>query len=289
MAQMHAVKIANSERAGRQRYLARQGAIEVGSRVHVRQFTISGLVLCVAGQTPWRANKAVNFMSECGRMKHTPEKPLRVVILISGRGSNMQALAECVQAEHLPVQICGVISNRPEAAGLAWAQAQGLPAYALSHHAFPTRDAFDTALQAQLDALAPDYILLAGFMRVLGTSLVRHFEGQIINIHPSLLPVFPGLHTHQQALAQGVQWHGCTVHYVTPVLDHGPIIAQGVIPVHHDDTPDTLATRLLPVEHALYTQVLRWLAQDRVTLLADGRVQVRDQPHRAWAGPNLFN
>lgn len=222
-------------------------------------------------------------------MEHTPERPLRVAILISGRGSNMQALVRAIAAERLPVQVCTVLSNRADAAGLDWARAQGLPAESLSHRDYDSRDAFDAALLARLDALAPDVILLAGFMRVLGSDFVRHFDGRIINIHPSLLPAFPGLHTHQQALAQGVQWHGCTVHFVTPVLDHGPIIAQGAIPVLGGDTPDDLAARLLPVEHQIYVQVLRWLAQGRVSLHDDGRVEVSDAPHRAWAGATLFH
>lgn len=221
-------------------------------------------------------------------MPHSPDRPIRVAILISGRGSNMQALAETVAAEGLPVDICTVLSNRADATGLDWARARGLPAEVLAHRDFASREAFDAALQARLDALAPDYILLAGFMRVLGADFVHHFDGRIVNIHPSLLPAFPGLHTHEQALAQGVQWHGCTVHFVTPVLDHGPIIAQGAIPVQVDDTPDTLAARLLPVEHQVYTQTLRWLAQGRVRLGADGRVAVADVPHRAWAGTTLF-
>lgn len=222
-------------------------------------------------------------------MEHTPERPLRVAILISGRGSNMQSLIRMVTAERLPVRVCMVLSNRADAAGLDWAREHGLPAEALSHRDFASRDAFDAALLERLDALAPDYILLAGFMRVLGSDFVRHFNGRIINIHPSLLPAFPGLHTHQQALAQGVQWHGCTVHFVTPVLDHGPIIAQGAIPVFDDDVPDSLAARLLPVEHRVYAQVLRWLAEGRVTLCDDGRVRVAGVAHRAWAGATLFN
>jgi phosphoribosylglycinamide formyltransferase-1 len=221
-------------------------------------------------------------------MPHSPDRPIRVAILISGRGSNMQALAETVAAEGLPVDICTVLSNRADAAGLDWARARGLSAEVLAHRDFDSREAFDAALRARLDALAPDYILLAGFMRVLGADFVRHFDGRIVNIHPSLLPAFPGLHTHAQALAQGVQWHGCTVHFVTPVLDHGPIIAQGAIPVLAGDTPDTLAARLLPVEHRMYVQVLRWLAQGRVRLQADGLVSVEGAPHRAWAGPALF-
>lgn len=221
-------------------------------------------------------------------MEHTPERPLRVAILISGRGSNMQALVETVAAECLPVTICTVLSNRADAAGLGWAHDQGLPTTALPHRDFGSRADFDAALLAELDALDLDYILLAGFMRVLSAPFVRHFAGRIINIHPSLLPAFTGLHTHEQALNQGVQWHGCTVHFITPVLDQGPIIAQGVIPVSGDDTPDTLAARLLPVEHQVYAQVLRWLAQGRVSLQADGRVRVADVPHRAWVGATLF-
>jgi phosphoribosylglycinamide formyltransferase-1 len=222
-------------------------------------------------------------------MAQTRHHPIRVAILISGRGSNMQALAGLIRAEGLPVTICAVLSNRADAAGLDWARAQGLPAEALAHRSYATREAFDAALQARLDELQPDYILLAGFMRVLGAEFVRHFSGRIINIHPSLLPAFPGLHTHAQALAQGVQWHGCTVHFVTPVLDHGPIIAQGAIPVLADDTPDSLAARLLPVEHQVYAQVLRWLSQGRVRLQDDGRVHVAGEPHRAWAGASLFH
>ncbi len=221
-------------------------------------------------------------------MAHSPSRCVRVAILISGRGSNMQALARTVRTESLPVQICSVLASRADAPGLDWARAHGLPADVISHRDFGDRAAFDGALQRHLDALDLDYILLAGFMRVLGADFVRHFAGRIINIHPSLLPAFPGLHTHAQALAQGVQWHGCTVHFVTPVLDHGPIIAQGAIPVLADDTPERLAARLLPVEHRLYSQVLRWLAQHRVVLLDDGRVRIPGEPHRAWAGAAPF-
>lgn len=222
-------------------------------------------------------------------MAHFPHRPIRVAILISGRGSNMQALATAAADESLPVQICTVLSSRAGAPGLDWARARGLPAEVVAHRDFDDRPAFDAALRARLDALDPDYILLAGFMRVLGAAFVQHYAGRVINIHPSLLPAFPGLHTHAQALAQGVQWHGCTVHFVTPVLDHGPIIAQGVIPVLADDTPERLAARLLPVEHRLYAQVLRWLAERRVTLQDDGRVQVSGESHRAWIGSAPFS
>lgn len=214
---------------------------------------------------------------------------VRIAILISGRGSNMQSLVQAVTAEDLPVEICTILSNRADAAGLSWADARGLPTIVLPHADFESRQAFDAALQARLEQLAPDYILLAGFMRVLGADLVRRFRGRIINIHPSLLPAFPGLHTHAQALAQGVQWHGCTVHFVTPELDHGPIIAQGVIPVLADDTAGRLADRLLTVEHRIYTQVLRWLAWRRVHLMPDGRVRVQGESHRAWLGATQFH
>ncbi len=199
----------------------------------------------------------------------------------------MQALVEVVRAERLPVQICAVVANRSAAEGLPWAHDQGINTKLLEHNKFASRADFDAALGAYLETLELDYILLAGFMRVLGAPLVKQFSGKIINIHPSLLPVFPGLATHAQALAAGVQWHGCTLHFVTPVLDQGPIIAQGVIPVLAGDTPEALAARLLPVEHALYVQVLRWLAEGRVQLLEDATVQVQGQPHRAWLGAAL--
>lgn len=224
-------------------------------------------------------------MLENPRMTRTPTT--RVAILISGRGSNMQALVRTAQTEGLPVHVCSIVSNQPDAPGLAWAREQGLPACALPHRDFGTREAFDAALQAHLDQARPDYILLAGFMRVLGAELVRHFENRIINIHPSLLPAFPGLHTHARALAQGVQWHGCTVHFVTPQLDHGPIIAQGLLAVQADDTAESLARRMLPVEHAVYVQVLRWLAAGRVRLV-DGRVQVDGEARRGWLGAARF-
>ncbi|HEX7387097.1 MAG TPA: phosphoribosylglycinamide formyltransferase [Castellaniella sp.] len=200
----------------------------------------------------------------------------------------MQSLVQAVTDEHLPVRICSVLANKPEAAGLSWARDQGLPVAVLSHRDFAHRAEFDAALQSHLEQLEPDYILLAGFMRVLGADLVRRFRGRIINIHPSLLPAFPGLHTHAQALIQGVQWHGCTVHFVTPELDHGPIIAQGIIPVLASDTPDVLAQRLLPVEHYVYAQVLRWLAKRQVHLGQDGQVVVDGETHRAWLGEALF-
>lgn len=213
--------------------------------------------------------------------------PVRFLILISGRGSNMQALVQAIAARNLPAQVCVVLSNRADAAGLDWAQAQGIATDVLSHRAFDSREAFDQALAQRIEDWAPDYILLAGFMRVLGPDLVRRFDGRIINIHPSLLPAFPGLHTHAQALAQGVQWHGCTVHFVTPVLDHGPIIAQGAIPVLHGDTAEALAERLLPLEHHVYAQVLAWLAGRQVAIGDDGVVRVSGVDRRAFSVDDL--
>lgn len=198
----------------------------------------------------------------------------RIVILISGRGSNMQAIVTACRGGQCPAEVAAVISSRREAPGIAWAQSAGVPARAIAHGDYPSREAFDAALAAEIDRHAPDFVLLAGFMRVLTPGFVQHFAGRLVNIHPSLLPAFPGLHTHAQALATGVQVHGCTVHFVTPLLDHGPIIAQGVVPVLANDRAETLARRLLAVEHLIYPRVATWLAQGRVHLTADNRVVV---------------
>ena len=186
----------------------------------------------------------------------------------------MQAIVRACQSGDCAAEVCAVIASRAETAGLSWAASQGIDAIGLAHTAYPTRDAFDTALAEVIERYSPDYVLLAGFMRVLTPAFVQRFTGQLVNIHPSLLPSFPGLHTHAQALATGAQAHGCTVHFVTPVLDHGPIIAQGVVPVQANDTPETLASRVLSMEHILYPQVAVWLAQGRVHLTSDQRVQV---------------
>jgi phosphoribosylglycinamide formyltransferase-1 len=198
----------------------------------------------------------------------------RFVILISGQGSNMQAIVQACQSGECVADVVAVIASRAETSGLTWAAGQGIQTVGLAHTAYSSRDAFDMALAESIDQFSPDFILLAGFMRVLTPRFVERFAGKLINIHPSLLPSFPGLHTHAQALATGVQSHGCTVHFVTPVLDHGPIIAQGVVPVLHDDTPETLASRVLGMEHFIYPQVASWLAQGRVHLTSDHRVQV---------------
>ncbi|MDE2354970.1 MAG: phosphoribosylglycinamide formyltransferase [Betaproteobacteria bacterium] len=195
----------------------------------------------------------------------------RIVILISGRGSNMAALL----AASLPLEIAAVISNRPGAAGLALAAAQGIAAEVVDHQAHATREAFDQALAEAIDRHQPQLVVLAGFMRILTPAFIRHYQGRLLNIHPSLLPAFPGLHTHRQALQAGVRIHGCTVHFVTEQLDHGPIVAQAAVPVLPDDTEETLAARVLESEHRIYPEALRWWAEGRLTLQDDGRVGVR--------------
>lgn len=190
------------------------------------------------------------------------------VILISGRGSNMQALIDA----QLPGTCAAVISNRPAAAGLAWAAERGVPTRVVDHKAFPSREAFDAALAAEIEALGAGLVLLAGFMRVLTEPFVRRFEGRLVNIHPSLLPSFPGLHTHEAALQTGVRVHGCTVHFVTPTLDCGPIIVQAAVPVLPGDDADALAARVLAQEHIVYPQAARGILAGRCRLAADGRV-----------------
>lgn len=196
-----------------------------------------------------------------------------IVILISGRGSNMEALIAARQAGNLPVNIAAVISNRADARGLESAARAGIPTQCLDHRSFAGREAFDAALAACIDGFAPDLVVLAGFMRILGDDFVRHYAGRLINIHPSLLPSFPGLHTHRRALEEGVRIHGCTVHFVTPALDHGPVVIQAAVPVLDDDSEDSLAARVLAQEHLVYPQAVRWFAEDRLRL-DNGRVRL---------------
>ena len=193
-------------------------------------------------------------------------------ILISGRGSNMRALVEAKTG----IEVRGVLSNRPGAAGLEWAGSQGLATRVVDHSAFATREAFDAALAGAISTWTPDLILLAGFMRIFTPGFIAQFPRRILNIHPSLLPSFPGLHTHRQALAAGVKVHGATVHVVTPALDSGPIVIQGAVPVIAGDTEATLAERVLRVEHRIYPQAARWFAEGRIEFIGDGAVQVRD-------------
>jgi phosphoribosylglycinamide formyltransferase-1 len=187
-----------------------------------------------------------------------------LVVLISGRGSNLRSLVEA----GLPV--AAVISNRADAAGLEFARARGIPAAVLEHRGFATREAFDEALARAIDRYAPRLVALAGFMRVLTPGFVRRYAGRLVNIHPSLLPAFPGLDTHAQALAAGVKIHGCTVHFVTEELDAGPIIVQAAVPVLADDTAAKLAARVLEQEHRIYPRAARWVLEERLVL--DGRV-----------------
>lgn len=193
-----------------------------------------------------------------------------IVILISGRGSNMQAIVRACEAEGWDARIAAVISNRPEAPGLAFAQGHGITTAVVDHRAFASRDDFDAGLADTIAGFSADLLVLAGFMRILTPAFVRRFDGRMINLHPSLLPAFPGLHTHRQVLRAGCKLSGATVHFVTPELDHGPIIAQAVVRVQPDDTEATLAQRVLSTEHVLYPQVVGWLVADQVRL--DGRV-----------------
>lgn len=189
-----------------------------------------------------------------------------IVILISGRGSNMQALVRAARAEQWPATIAAVISNRADAAGLEFAAAHGIPTAVVPSKAYPTRDAFDAALREEIDRYAPDLVVLAGFMRILTAPFVEHYAARLLNIHPSLLPSFPGLATHQQALDAGVKVHGVTVHFVTAELDHGPIVDQAVVPVLAGDTEDTLSARVLEQEHIIYPRAVRWFVEDRLTI-----------------------
>ena len=198
---------------------------------------------------------------------------MALVVLISGRGSNMEALIRARDAGQLPANIAAVISNRPDARGLATAEAAGIATWVINHKAFVDREAFDAALAECIDAFAPDLVVLAGFMRILTPGFVRHYEGRLLNIHPSLLPAFPGLHTHQRALDEGVRLHGCTVHFVTPDLDHGPVVIQAAVPVVDSDDEDSLGARVLIQEHQVYPQAVRWFVEGRLRL-DNGRVRL---------------
>ena len=192
----------------------------------------------------------------------------KIVILISGRGSNMQALLEA----KLPCSIAAVISNRADASGLEFARANGIPTAVVSHRDFHDRESFDAALANEIDRHQPDWVVLAGFMRILTPAFVTRYTGRLINIHPSLLPSYTGVNTHERALQDGVKLHGCTVHFVTADLDHGPIIVQAAVPVLADDTATTLAARVLHEEHRVFPQSVRWLCEKKVWLDATGRV-----------------
>jgi phosphoribosylglycinamide formyltransferase-1 len=209
----------------------------------------------------------------------------KIVILISGRGSNMQALLSA----QLPCSIAAVISNRADAEGLAIAQQHGIPTRVVPHRDYADRAAFDAALAREIDGYQPDLIVLAGFMRILTAEFVQHYYGKLINIHPSLLPSYTGMNTHERALQDGVKIHGCTVHFVTPELDHGPIIMQAAVAVLDSDSAQTLAERVLKEEHHVYAQAIRCLCSNQLALNAQGKVVSTRPEHLAAAliAPNL--
>jgi len=208
-----------------------------------------------------------------------------IVILISGRGSNMEAMVRACASEQWPARIAAVISNVPTASGLAFAQQQGIATAVVDHKQFNSRNAFDEALVQAVDSFSPDVVVLAGFMRILTSGFVQHYSGRLLNIHPSLLPAFPGLNTHQRAIDAGCKVAGATVHFVTPDLDHGPIVAQAVVPVMQGDTAALLSERVLVQEHRMYPQAVRWLVEDQLSIGPDGRVQhLHAQPALATFG-----
>ena len=223
-------------------------------------------------------------------MSHKPELNNRAVqsavILISGRGSNLLAL---LNADLENCRIAAVISNKPDAEGLNIAIRHGIPTHVLNHRDYPDRESFDTALSSAIDQHQPDLVILAGFMRILTTNFVSHFQGRLINIHPSLLPSYSGLNTHERALKDGVKIHGCTVHFVTPELDHGPVIIQAAVSVLMDDTPATLEARVLREEHRIYPQAVRWFCNGELSLDPNGKVSLNrmKQPGAVLISPGL--
>jgi len=208
----------------------------------------------------------------------------RIVILISGRGSNMTAVLDAAASGSIKAKVVGVISNRPDAPGLAIAADRGVTTSVVNHMTCPNRGEFERALAEAIDELAPDLLVLAGFMRVLSPEFVARYERRMLNIHPSLLPMYPGLQTHAQALADGVKVHGCTVHFVTADVDRGPIVAQAAVPVRDDDDEKSLAARVLEAEHRILVAAVRWFCDD--SLVIDGR-RVRFKDEATEAGPLL--
>ena len=199
----------------------------------------------------------------------------RIVILISGRGSNMEAIVQRCAEQQWPARVVAVIANRPDAQGLAFAQSRGMAAVVVDHKLQASREAFDAALAAAIDGFEPDLVVLAGFMRILGSAFVQRYEGRLLNIHPSLLPAFPGLHTHRRALEAGCQLVGATVHFVTPELDHGPIVMQSAVPVLAGDNEAALSARVLATEHVIYPLAVRWFVEGKLRL-EQGRVRQLD-------------
>lgn len=213
------------------------------------------------------------------------DRRMPVAILISGRGSNMMALAEACADPAFPARVALVLSNEPDAAGLTWAADRGLPTAVVHHRSFEDRESFDAALDARIRDSGAKLVCLAGFMRLLTPGFVDRWGDRMLNIHPSLLPAFKGLHTHERALDAGVKVHGCTVHLVRPEMDSGPILGQTAVPVLEDDTPETLAARVLAEEHRLYPRVLRLMAEGRVRV-SGWICHLRDA---GPSGPSLAN
>ena len=202
----------------------------------------------------------------------------RIVILISGRGSNMEAIVSRCAVEAWPAEVVAVISNRADASGLAFAAAHGIATAVVDHKAFAQREDFDAELACVVDGFSPDLLVLAGFMRILGPAFVQRFEGRMLNIHPSLLPAFPGLHTHRRALEAGCKAAGATVHFVTAALDHGPIVLQAVVPVRPDDDEAALAARVLALEHVIYPRAVRWFVEGQLRVDAGIVVHAGGEP-----------
>ncbi|ANW50652.1 phosphoribosylglycinamide formyltransferase [Burkholderia pseudomallei] len=207
----------------------------------------------------------------------------QLVILISGRGSNMEAIVRACAREGWPAEVAAVISNRPGAAGLEFAASHGIATAVVDHRAFDGRDSFDAALAAEIDRFAPDLVVLAGFMRILTPAFVAKYEGRMLNIHPSLLPSFKGIHTHQQALDAGVALHGASVHFVIPELDSGAIVAQAAVPVVAGDDADALAARVLAAEHTLYPRAVRWFVEGKLRLDAGRAIVAPDEARWLFA------
>jgi phosphoribosylglycinamide formyltransferase 1 len=207
----------------------------------------------------------------------------KIVILISGRGTNMEAVVRACARDGWPAEVCAVVSNRPDAAGLGFATANGIQTVVVDHRDFADRAAFDAALAAAIDQFAPDLVVLAGFMRVLTDGFVDRYAGRMLNIHPSLLPCFPGLKTHNQALDAGVRVHGASVHFVTPKLDHGPIVVQGAVPVIAGDDAAALATRVLAIEHIIYPRAVHWFVEGRLTIYGERVVLTPPEPQWLFA------
>ena len=211
--------------------------------------------------------------------------PLSIVILISGRGSNLQSIIDAVTHDKLPVEIRAVISNRPAAAGLQRAAQAGIPTAVIDHSLYSDRAAFDQALQECIERWQPELVVLAGFMRILTAGFVRHYQGRMLNIHPSLLPDFPGLHTHRQVLESGCKQHGASIHFVTATVDGGPVVLQARIAVQPQDTVTTLAARVLEQEHRLYPLAIRWFAEQRLRLDSSAHAVLDD---RVLTEPVIF-